>query len=273
MSPLDVPAASAPHPRVWRAAGVRVAVASRTAPLLDDVSVVVPPGAVVGVLGPNGAGKSTLGRVMAGLRAPDAGAVWLDDVPLAALSPRARALRVAYVAQSESAPEGVSLREWVALGRAPHTGWLGVLRDRDALAVDRALDAQGLVHLADQPAARLSGGEQRRALVARALAQEAAFLVLDEPLAGLDLAHQAALCADLARLAADGAAVLVVLHDPNLALRWCSHAVLLREGRVLAAGAAAEVLTAPRLAEAFDTPLAKSVADDGYACFVLPRRG
>ncbi len=270
---MNAPAASPPHPRVWRAVDVRVAVGGRPEPLLEGVGVAVTPGSLVGILGPNGAGKSTLARVLAGLRRPDGGTVTLDGADLTAMRPRDRARLVAYVAQAEPAPEGLTLREWVALGRAPHTGWLGVLRAGDDHAIDEALEAQGLGLLAGQPAARLSGGEQRRALVARAMAQETPCLVLDEPLAGLDLAHQAALCADLARLAEAGSAVVVVLHDPNLALRWCTHAVLLRGGRVLASGLTDAVLTAEGLGAAFETPLGQSLADDGYPCFVLPRRG
>jgi len=256
---------------VWQAASVRVTARGRARPLLDGVDLTVAPGDLLGVLGPNGAGKSTLARVLAGLFAHAEGSVTLDGVSLQAMAPRDRARRVAYVAQAEPAPEGISLRDWVSLGRAPHTGWLGVLRAEDDQAIDEALRAQGLVHLAALPAARLSGGEQRRALVARAMVQNTPCLVLDEPLAGLDLAHQATLCADLARLAADGAAVVVVLHDPNLALRWCTHAVLLRDGRVQSAGPTATVLTAEHLGAVFETPLARSEADDGYPCFVLPR--
>ncbi len=214
--------------------------------VLDAVSLTIAPGEVVGLLGPNGAGKTTLLRAALGLQ-PASGAISLGDAPLDRLDARARALRAAYVPQDRSLAWAISVEALVALGRLPHRAGA----DADRAAVDAALADMDLGAFRGRPATELSGGERARALIARALAQDAPLLLADEPTAGLDPMHQLALMATLRRLAARGRGVLVALHDLGLAARWCDRLVLLRAGRLVADGPPETVLTADRLAAVY----------------------
>ncbi len=222
------------------------------------------------VLGPNGAGKSTLVRAVTGLLAPARGEVWLEGRPLSGWSRREVAQRVAVVPQHVEPPEGLSVRQTVAMGRAPHQGaWLRP-GPGDEAAVDDALGRCDLVALADRSVDRLSGGEFRRVMVARALAQGAGVLVLDEPTAHLDLRHVLDLVAVARREADDGRAVLMVVHDLPTAALVADEALLLgSDGRVVAAGEASDVLQREPLEQAFGVELSP-VSIDGVTTF-LPR--
>ncbi len=211
-------------------------------PVVDGVDLTVAPGEVVGLLGPNGAGKTTLMRGALGLM-PAQG-----TSSLAALPPRARARAAAWLPQAREIAWGLSVADVVALGRLPHGGHARAA-DRDAIS--RALEAMGLQGFATRRATELSGGEQARVLIARALAQEAPLLMADEPVAGLDPAAQIATLETFRRLAEAGRAVLTSLHDLNLAARYCTRLVLLEQGRKVADGPAAEVLTEDNLARVF----------------------
>ncbi len=223
---------------------VTVRRAGRT--VLDAVSANVAPGELVGLLGPNGAGKTTLLRAALGLQ-PAEGAITLGDARLGTLSPRARALRAAYIPQDRNVAWPISVAALVALGRTPHRA----SAEADASAVNSALAAMELGPLRDRPATALSGGERARALIARALAQDAPLLLADEPTAGLDPAHALTLMAAFRGLARSGRGVLVSLHDLGLAARWCDRLILLDRGRVTADDRPAAVLTPDRLAAVY----------------------
>ncbi|HEX8790007.1 MAG TPA: ABC transporter ATP-binding protein [Polyangiaceae bacterium] len=220
---------------------------------LDGVSLIARAGEVTAVLGANGAGKSTLLRVVAGLLAPDRGTLTLGGVDARTLDRRAMARVVALVPQIERVAEGFRVREVVGMGRSPHLdGWMRPRRE-DETAVDDAMARCDLVHLADRDVATLSGGEHRRVAIARALAQRPKVLALDEPAAFLDIKHRLALREVLADAAKrDGVACVAALHDLEDAARLASHVVILRGGKVLAAGAPADVMTRELLATAFD---------------------
>jgi iron complex transport system ATP-binding protein len=205
---------------------VDCAIGRRT--VLREVSLSVAAGETLGVLGPNGSGKSTLLRVLAGVSAPAAGRVYLDDVPLDRLSARRRAQQVALVGQDEQPPAELRVGELVALGRVPHRPpWAGPDRaERDA--VRRALRQVELLDAIDRPVLELSGGERRRALLARGLAQGAPVLVLDEPTNHLDVRHQLAL---LELIKGMGRTVVLAMHDLNLGAGACDRLVVLHEGR------------------------------------------
>ncbi len=221
------------------------------APALDDVSLTVGPG-LVGVLGANAAGKTTLVRIAAGLLPPARGRVLLDGRDLASVGRAGIARRVAIVPQSASLPPAFTVLELVLMGRTPYLGLLAREGARDLAIAERALERVDARTLADRRLGELSGGERQRALVARALAQETDILLLDEPTAHLDLAHQTALL-DLARGLAreQGLAVLAALHDVNLAAAYCDELAFLSRGRVIARGAPRDVLTALTLREAY----------------------
>lgn len=203
--------------------------------VLDRVSVAVAPGELVALVGPNGAGKSTLLRALAGLAPPSAGTVTLDGRPVAALAPRLRARRIAWLDQGARAAWGMTVREIAALGRLPHG-------DAAEAPVAAALAAVGLAAMAGRRIDRLSGGEARRAMIARVLATEPAAMLLDEPCADLDPAQAFAVMRLLRDQAAAGRAVLVVLHDLALAARYADRMVLLESGRVVADAAADAVM-------------------------------
>ncbi|UZN04789.1 putative F420-0 ABC transporter ATP-binding protein [Cellulomonas sp. S1-8] len=215
--------------------------------VVDGIDATPPAGALTGLLGPNGAGKTTLLRLVAGVLAPQAGAVLVSDpgaddprpvVPVHTMPRRDRARHVALLEQSSDATVPLSVREVVALGRIPYRTLWGT--DSDAGAVDRALDAASATHLAHRGWATLSGGERQRVHIARALAQEPALLLLDEPTNHLDVSAQLALLGFVRGL---GVTTVAALHDLNLAAAYCEHVLVLSGGRLAAAGPPAEVLT------------------------------
>jgi iron complex transport system ATP-binding protein len=240
------------------------------APAVAGVSFSARAGEFVGLLGPNGAGKSTLIRLVAGLLAPASG-----EVRLAGLDPfraprRTVAQACALVPQEPRVAWPYSVREAVMMGRAPRQGLLALPTRFDRGAVDGALQACDLVHLADRRLDALSGGERRRVFFARALAQEPRVLLLDEPTAFLDLGHQVA-AMQMAQVAARGGlCVVAVLHDLNLAAAACDRVVILDRGRVVAEGAPAAVLTAERVREVWGVPVWRGENAATGAAVVLP---
>ncbi|MCO5091346.1 ABC transporter ATP-binding protein [Bosea sp. (in: a-proteobacteria)] len=220
-------------------------------PILRDVDLDVRPGECLGLVGPNGAGKTTLLRVLAGLSPPAGGTVRYDGETAAALGRQALARRVAYLAQGGEAAWPLSVEAVVGLGRLPYRRPFSGLSPADDAAIARALQACDAADLGDRTLGTLSGGEQRRVLLARALAVEALYLLADEPLAGLDPLHQLEVMELLRRTARGGAGVVVVLHDLTLAARFCDRLALIDRGRLVAAGPPAEVLDDRRLKAVF----------------------
>lgn len=227
----------------------------RRPPILADVALRVHAGEFVGVVGPNGSGKSTLVRALSRVLAPSSGAVLLDGRDLyAQVNARQSAQAIGVVPQTASAILEFSVREIVEMGRAPHLAArpFAALTLQDTRIVDDALRAAGIEAMADRLAPTLSGGEWQRVLLARALAQQPNVLLLDEPTAHLDLHHQRQVLA-LARALAhtQRKAVLVVLHDLNLAAEFCDALYLIKEGHVAAQGTPADVLTAANLLDVY----------------------
>ena len=232
------------------AEGIACAYADRT--VLRDFSLVAEPGTVTALLGPNGAGKSTALRALARLLRPRQGAVTLDGRDVWQLPQRAFVRQVAFVPQTEANAWPMTVEQVVLLGRAPHRGWLLPYSGEDRAALRTALRQVDLEDLSGRNLDSLSGGERRRALLARALAQDAQVLLLDEPGAHLDLRHQMELFELLARLARERrAAVVLSLHDLNLASLFADRAVLLNEGRILAQGPTQDVLIPGLLHQTF----------------------
>lgn len=241
--------------------------------VVEGVSLVARAGEVVALLGANGAGKSTLLRLLAGLLKPAQGVVKLGGQAVDGMDRRAVARAVALVPQSERVAEGFRVRDVVAMGRAPHLeGWMRLLA-ADVAAVDDALGRCDLRAVADRAVETLSGGEQRRVAVARALAQKAGVLALDEPSAFLDVKHRLELydlLVDIARR--DGVACVVAMHDLDAAARVATRVVLLRRGRVVAAGPPDEVMLPAPLRETFDTDVDVVVHEPtGQRVFVARR--
>lgn len=242
------------------------------ADVLRSVSVTVEPGQVLGVLGPNGSGKTTLVRCLTGARKPRSGRVTLGNTDIAAIPRRAFARRVAVVSQEMPTDFPLRVVELVLLGRLPHlpSAGLGFERPADLEAAEAALRACGVEALADRGLHEISGGELRRVFVARALAQRAATLLLDEPTGGLDLRHQLVIVELLRAQARAGIAVLVVLHDLNLAALACDRVLVLRDGAVAAVGAPAAVLDPALLASVYGVDVDVHTGPDGIRRFLLP---
>ena len=249
------------------ARGVRAGYQERE--VLRGVDLAAHAGELVALIGPNGAGKSTVLRVLGGLLRPSSGEVTIDGVDITALDRRRVARHIAVVPQVFETLFPFTVREIVALGRTSRLGPLGTLGSDDARAVDRALDDIGAADLADRRIDRISGGERQRAVLAMALAQEADVLLLDEPTAHLDPAHQRATLDRVATLArVRGLAVVAVLHDLNLAAAFASRVVLLADGTVVRDGEAGDVITPQLVREVFGPGL-RVVAHDGRP-FVIP---
>jgi iron complex transport system ATP-binding protein len=233
---------------------LNVAYANRA--VIRDLDLDLAAGEVLGLIGPNGAGKTSLIRAISGVLPRESGSIELDARSLADLKEADRARLVAVVPQSSQLPPAFTVYECVALGRTPHLSWLGKLGERDRAAIDWAMQACEIAALAERRAGELSGGEQQRVLLARALAQDCPVLLLDEPTAHLDLHHQVALLSLVQRLSRQrNLAVLVAMHDLNLAALYADRLALLVEGRLQAVGAPNEVLTADHLQRAFQVPL------------------
>jgi ABC-type cobalamin/Fe3+-siderophores transport system ATPase subunit len=227
--------------------GERIAVA--------DVSLTLSPSEISAVIGPNGAGKSTFLQALNGRIPPAAGAVLLDNQPLEGISRRSIGRRIAVVAQEAELRFPVTVLEFVLGGRyawATNTAW-GWETERDLEVADEVLSETELTELSGRPMNELSGGERQRAVLARALATEALFLLLDEPTANLDLSHQATLLA-LVRSRCDnqGVSALVVTHDINLAAQFADNVLLMKEGKTVHLGKPEDVLTPQLLQKVFD---------------------
>jgi iron complex transport system ATP-binding protein len=241
--------------------------------VLEDVALAIDRGEVVALIGPNGAGKTTLLRVASGALRPTRGEVRLDGRPLDAVPAREAAKTLSGVAQDDDPAFAFTAREVAAMGRYPRLGPWRPEGAEDRAAVERALAVAGLSASGDRPLPSLSSGERRRAAVARCLAQEGEILLLDEPTAHVDLGHETRVLAAFRDEAKErGRAVLVALHDLNLAALFADRVVLLVAGRVAAAGPCREVLTEDRLRAAFGADLRVIDHPDGSAPVVLPRR-
>lgn len=210
-----------------------------------NVSLSISAGEMVGLIGPNGAGKTSLMRAALGL-VPHSG-----QSALASLTARERARTVAWMPQSREIAWPVTVERLVTLGRLPHLPLHGAIPANDRTLIDNAIERLDLVPLRLRAASRLSGGEQARALIARAVAQDTPVLMADEPIAGLDPAHQISTMRVFRDLADEGRAVLVSIHDLGLAARHCTRLILLAEGGVMADGPPAEVLEPELMARAF----------------------
>ena len=230
------------------------------AEVLTAVSLSAHPGEVVGLIGPNGSGKTTLLRALYRALTPDAGAVLVDDVPVGDYRPRDLARSVSVVTQESHGELPLTVVDVVTLGRNPHLGPLQRVSTGDLAIVADALRRVGADHLADRDLSELSGGERQRVLIARALAQQAAHLLMDEPTNHLDIHFQH----EILRLVRGlDVTTIVVLHDLNLAARYCDRLVLLNRGRVVLSGGVDDVLDPAVLEPVYGIRVESVRADDG----------
>ncbi|MBM0126688.1 heme ABC transporter ATP-binding protein [Pimelobacter simplex] len=236
--------------------------------VLDGVDLAVEPGELVALVGPNGAGKSTLLGVLAGDVRPGAGEVRLTGRPLASYAAREAAQQRAVQLQQQGLAFGFRVRDVVAMGRSPWHRTMRAAADDEVVAA--AMARTDVDRLAERTFPTLSGGEQARTSFARALAQETPVLLLDEPTAALDIRHQEAVLGVARAVAAEGAAVVVVLHDLSLAAAYADRICVIADGRVRAVGAPRDVLTEELLGEVYQHPV--RVLDHDGTPVVVPVR-
>ena len=239
-------------------------------PALRDVSFAVERGEFLGIIGPNGSGKSTLLRLMSGVRRPWTGEVRVGGRPLASYRQRELSRIVAVVPQETTIDFPYSVLEVVLFGRTPHLGGFAFESERDLEAARRAMERTDVAHLSGRAITELSGGERQRVILARALAQEPAVLLRDEPGAFLDIRHEVETYDLLRELKEQGMTIVSVLHDLNLAALYCERVALLDAGRVDSLGTPAEVMTYPILTRVYGTEIYVSMNDITGALNVLP---
>jgi iron complex transport system ATP-binding protein len=255
---------------VFTAGGVSYRYPGAVRDAVSGVDLRVSAGEFVAVLGPNGSGKSTLLRVLLGALPASEGSVTFSGRDIDEWPRDGLARRIGVVTQAEELAFPLTVREMVSMGRYPHLGAWRRETERDQRAIDRALAWCEVTAMADRSVLELSGGERQRARLARALAQDADTLVLDEPTASLDMAHEMTLFEMLARLAAGGTTVLAVTHNLNIAARYAHRLVLLDRGSVVADGTAAVVLTREIIETVYGWPVA--IRTEDAAPQVVPQK-
>ncbi len=238
--------------------------------VVDDVSFSLAPGEMLGILGPNGSGKSTLLRLLSGVLQPAAGEVRINRLPLAAYTRRQLGQTIAVVPQDTLIEFPFSVTEVVLMGRSPHLGGFAFEGDRDVRVARAAMQRTGVLDLAHRSIHELSGGERQRVVLARALAQEAGIMLLDEPGAFLDIRHTVEIYDLLQDLQREGRSIITVLHDLNLAALYCDRVALLKAGRLFRIGTPAEVITYAALTEVYETEVYVDTNDITGAINVLP---
>jgi iron complex transport system ATP-binding protein len=230
--------------------------------VLRDVSLTLQPGGITALLGPNGSGKSTLLKTVSKMIPTLGGDVLVGGRSVSKMSFRELARKVAFVPQEEHVPFRFRVFEVVLMGRMPHSS--GLLDSQtDLEAAERAIEEAGCGDLRDRPITELSGGEKQRVLVARALAQEAPVLLLDEPTSHMDIGHQVAMVRLVHKLADSGYAILAAVHDLNLAALLARDAILIKDGAVAMSAPCDEVLEDPRLDDVYGVQFKRIRLDDG----------
>ena len=238
----------------------------------SEVNLSLGAGEALCVLGPNGGGKTTLFRTLLGLLPAQRGMVLLDGKPLQTWSRNALARRLAYVPQAHEGMFAFTVEEVVLMGRTAHVGLFASPSAEDRAKACAAIETLGLGQLAHEVYTRISGGERQLTLIARAIAQGAGVIVLDEPTASLDFGNRARVLEMLASLAARGLGVLFSTHHPDEAFACADRVLMLRNGRIITAGPASEVITAENLQSLYGVPVAVGDLPEGRACLPVLRR-
>ena len=233
-----------------------------------DIALSLTRGEVLALLGPNGSGKTTLLKTLLGLLPARSGTLLLDGRPIAALSPPERARTLGYVPQAHAGTFAFTVEAVVLMGRSAHVGLFAAPSARDHTVAAAMLERLGIARLAQRPYTEISGGERQLVLIARALAQEPAYVVLDEPTASLDFGNQGRVMQEIRRLAAEGLGVLFTTHDPNQALRHADRVMMIRDGQAIASGRADALLTPQRLEQLYGVPIETVQDGDGRIAFL-----
>lgn len=241
--------------------------------VVHELSMSIPTNQITCLIGPNGSGKSTLLKGFARLLRPSQGVVYLDGHAIHNQNTKKVARQLSILAQINDAPDGLSVRELLALGRYPHRSFLGVPNSNDNSAINKALEIVGISHLTDRLLGELSGGQRQLAWIAMTLAQETSIILLDEPTTFLDLAHQLEVLMVLENLQRNhDRTIVLVLHDINLAARFSDHLVAMKEGRIVCHGTPREVITTEMLSDVFGIEAVVRVDESTQCPFCIPIR-
>ncbi|GGA37556.1 ABC transporter ATP-binding protein [Paenibacillus physcomitrellae] len=232
--------------------------------VLRNVNVCIEPGQFWGLLGPNGSGKSTLLQLISGTEKPDSGKIWLEDKLVGSYSRKELSRKMAMLQQEGMPTVSFPVRDVIEMGRFPYQDWLGRDRSEHAEAlVDQIMSRLDLLELADRPVSELSGGQRQRAALGKVMAQQPDLVLLDEPTTFLDIHYQIQFMELISEWRKDsGLTILAALHDINLAALYCDHLLVMKEGRLTAAGPTGEVLTPSLLKDVFEVDLAAVVHPD-----------
>lgn len=239
--------------------------------ILKDLSLSISSSEIFAIIGPNGVGKSTLIRAISGVHPKRSGSIRVADQELTNLTPTQRARYLAVVPQARELPGAYTVYQTVLLGRTPYLNWLGHPSKSDHKHVFRALEHTQIIDLAERRIGELSGGEQQRVLLARALAQDTPILLLDEPTTHLDLEHQSSFLNLINKLAGEkNLAILMALHDLNLAAQYATRVALLIKGQLKAVGSPTEVLTPDNLSSAYNVQVKVIPHPDYGSPLIIP---
>lgn len=240
--------------------------------VLNGINLEISSGEMLALIGKNGAGKTTLLRGLTGLTPLRSGKICCDQQNLAVMDSRERARLIAVVPQAVSLPAGYTVYETISHGRTPYLNWYGKLSDKDREIIEHAVTAVHLENFINKEVSTLSGGEQQRVILARALAQKAPVMILDEPTSSLDIHYQVGLL-ELEReiCRKEGLTVIFIIHDLNLAARFADRIAILHEGQIIAAGTPEDVLREDILSEVYDIPV-RVLKNTEEGLIVLPRK-
>lgn len=219
--------------------------------IVKNVNLTLPEGKIIALLGPNGCGKSTLLKSMARILTPLEGEIHWQGNNLHTLPSRHLATQLALLPQTQPIPEGITVKDLVAYGRSPYTGFWGRLTPEDKRLIDKSMDSVGVSELKEQLVSELSGGQRQRVWLAMTLAQDTPYLLLDEPTTYMDLSHQVELMSLFKTLNEAGKTIITVLHDINQAARYCNHLVVMKAGEIITQGEPKDVLTQNMLKDVF----------------------
>lgn len=240
--------------------------------VLSDLSLEIPSEKVTAILGPNGTGKTTLLHILLGLLKPSQGNTWVAGKQHRDYSRRELSRMIGLVPQFESIPFNFSVYEYTLMGRSPYLNPFQLPGDEDQEIACQALEAAGILHLAEKPVMEISGGERQLVHIARVFTQGSPILLLDEPTAHLDLQNQNRILSLLKQMTAEGATVVMTTHDPNAAIYAADYFVLMNRGQIAAAGPLEEVINAENLSQIYQTPI-RVEKGNGYTMVVMDKEG
>ena len=241
-------------------------------PILNDINAMLTSGEFYGILGPNGAGKTSIVRQILSLQASDGGAVFLDEKNVKQLSRKEMAGCLSFLPQDIKSDVDFTAYDVVAMGREPHRKRFSPLSAEDKKKIEEAMEFTNCLHLKDKSISFMSGGERQRVMIARTIAQDTPWIILDEPVSNLDVRHQADLMVVLERLRKEkGKTIIAILHDLNLAAAFCSRIILMKQGQIYRMGETKDVLTEANLSKVYELSFDFFENHQGRMPYIMPR--